>query len=220
MLDFATARRMMVDGQVRTADVTDPRLIEAMLDVPRERFLPQTKAQLAYLDIDVPMTETAGRSFRRMLKPMVLAKLLQVAEITETDRVLDIGSGSGYGAALIARLAGAVVAVEQDESLLGQARGALSGIANVTIVQGPLTVGAASNGPYDVVVLEGAIEIVPTDLGGQIKEGGRLVCVLGTGGAGKAMIYRMSGGELSGRPVFDAAAPLLPGFEKPAFFVF
>jgi protein-L-isoaspartate(D-aspartate) O-methyltransferase len=209
-----------VDGQVRTADVTDPRLIEAMLDVPRERFLPQTKAQLAYLDIDVPVAETAGRSFRRMLKPMVLAKLLQVAEITETDRVLDIGSGSGYGAALIARLAGAVVAVEQDESLLGQARGALSGIANVTIVQGPLTVGAASNGPYDVVVLEGAIEIVPTALSGQIKEGGRLVCVLGTGGAGKAMIYRMSGGELSGRPVFDAAAPLLPGFEKPPSFVF
>jgi protein-L-isoaspartate(D-aspartate) O-methyltransferase len=220
MLDFATARRMMVDGQVRTADVTDPRLIEAMLDVPRERFVPPTKSQLAYLDLDVPLAEVQGRSSRRMLKPMVLAKLLQAAELVETDRVLDVGGGSGYGAALIARLAAAVVAVEQDESLLAQARGALSGLSNVTIVQGPLIAGAASNGPYDVVVLEGAIEIAPTALGGQIREGGRLVCVLGTGGAGKAMIYRMSGGELSGRPIFDAAAPLLPGFEKPPSFVF
>lgn len=220
MLDFATARRMMVDGQVRTADVTDPRILGAMLELPRERFLPDGKAQLAYLDLDLPLGEGGARTPRRMLKPMVLAKLLQAAEIGETDRVLDIGCGSGYGAALLAQLAGAVVALEQDETLLKQAKAALSGSPNVTVVAGPLLAGAAANGPYDAIVLEGATEVVPAELIGQLKEGGRLVCVLRAGAVGKAMAYRLIGGELSGRPIFDAAAPLLPGFDKPAAFVF
>ena len=220
MLDFATARRMMVDGQVRTADVTDPRILEAMLEMPRERFLPDGKSQLAYLDIDLPVGEGGARSPRRMLKPMVLAKLLQVAEITETDSVLDIGCGTGYTTALLAKLAGSVVALEQEQNLSNLARSALSGSPNVTIVTGPLVAGAFSNGPYDVIVLEGATDVVPTALIGQLKEGGRLVCVLGAGAAGKAMLYRLIGGELSGRAIFDAAAPLLPGFEKPQAFVF
>ena len=220
MLDFATARRMMVDGQVRTADVTDPRILEAMLALPRERFMPGDKAQFAYLDIDMPVGEGGARSPRRMLKPMVLAKLLQAAEIGETDRVLDIGCGSGYTAALLGKLAGSVVALEQDDALLKQAKTALSGSPNVTAVAGPLVGGAASNGPYDAIVLEGATDVVPTALIGQLKEGGRLVCVLDAGAVGKAMLYRLIGGELSGRPIFDATAPLLPGFEKPPVFVF
>ena len=130
MLDFATARRMMVDGQVRTADVTDARILEAMLEMPRERFLPDGKSQLAYLDIDLPVGEGGARSPRRMLKPMVLAKLLQAAEIGETDCVLDIGCGSGYTAALVGKLAGSVVALEQDDALLKQAKAALSGSPN------------------------------------------------------------------------------------------
>ena len=220
MLDFATARRMMVDGQVRTADVTDPRLLGAMLELPRERFMPGDKAQMAYLDIDLPVGEFGARSPRRMLKPMVLAKLLQAAEIGETDRVLDIGSGAGYAAAVIARLAGSGVALEQDEALLKQARAALSGSSNVTVVAGALVGGAAANGPYDVIVLEGATDVVPTALIGQLKPAGRLVCILGAGAGGKAMQFRLIGGELSGRAIFDAAAPLLPGFEKPPAFVF
>ena len=220
MLDFATARRMMVDGQVRTADVTDPRILDAMLALPRERFMPGDKAQLAYLDIDLPVGEGGARAPRRMLKPMVLAKLLQAAEIAETDRVLHVGCGSGYAAALLAKLAGAVVALEQDNGLLQQAQAALSGNPNVKVVAGALTGGSVANGPYDVIVVEGAIDTAPTALAGQLKEGGRLVCVLGAGAGGKAMLYRLIGGELSGRPIFDAAAPLLPGFEKPPAFVF
>jgi protein-L-isoaspartate(D-aspartate) O-methyltransferase len=220
MLDFAAARRMMVDGQVRTADVTDPRILEVMLELPRERFVPDGKAQLAYLDMDLPVGEGGARSPRRMLRPMVLAKLVQAAEVGETDRVLDIGCGAGYTAGLLARLAESVVALEEDEALLKQSRSALSGSSNVTVVAGPLVGGVAANGPYDVIVLEGATDVVPTALIGQLKEGGRLVCILGAGAGGKAMQYRLIGGELSGRAIFDAAAPLLPGFAKPAAFVF
>lgn len=220
MLDFAAARRMMVDGQVRTADVTDPRLLEAMLALPRERFVPDSKSQFAYLDMDLPVGDSGARSARRMLKPMVLAKLLQAAEIGEADRVLDVGCGSGYAAALMAQLAGSVVALEQDEALLKQARSALSGKSNVALVHGSLVAGVAANGPYDVIVLEGATDVVPTVFINQLKDGGRLVCVLGAGAAGKAMLYRLIGGELSGRAIFDATAPLLPGFDKPASFVF
>jgi protein-L-isoaspartate(D-aspartate) O-methyltransferase len=191
-----------------------------MLELPRERFMPNDKAQFAYLDIDLPVGEGGVRSSRRMLKPMVLAKLLQAAEISETDRVLDIGCGSGYTPALLAKLAGSVVALEQDEALLKQAKAALSGSPNVTLVGGPLVGGAAANGPYDVIVLEGATDVVPTALIGQLKDGGRLVCVLGAGAVGKAMLYRLIGGELSGRAIFDAAARLLPGFDKPPAFVF
>ena len=220
MLDFATARRMMVDGQVRTADVTDPRLLGAMLELPRERFMPGDKAQMAYLDIDLPIGDGGARSRRRMLRPMVLAKLLQAAEIRETDRVLDIGCGFGYAAALMAKMAGAVVALEENETLLKGARVALSGNPNITIVAGELVEGAAVHGPYDVILLEGATDVVPTALISQMTPGARLLCIMGAEAAGKAMLYRLFEGKLSGRAVFDAAAPMLPGFEKPPAFVF
>ena len=219
MLDFAVARRMMVDGQIRTADVTDSRLLAAMLEVPRERFLPERNAALAYLDLDVPASEP-GRPVRRLLKPMVLAKLLQVAAIGESDRVLDVGCATGYASALLARLAGSVVALEEDAALVRHAQQALSGVANVKLVTGPLVVGWPAEAPYDVIVLEGATEVVPQALLRQLKDGGRLVCVLGRGPACKAMLYRAADGEHSGRPVFDAAAPLLPGFAEPPAFVF
>ena len=221
MPDFAALRRTMVEGQVRTSDVTDLRLLAAMQDLPRERFVPQDKMELAYLDRDIHVS-AAGRPVRRLLKPMVLAKLIQAADVGETDRVLDIGCATGYSSALLGRLAGSVTALEEDAALALHAKTTLAALAasNVTVMTGPLAAGWPAGGPYDVIVLEGASEVVPHDLHGQLKEGGRLVCVLGHGPAGKAMLFRSLEGELSGRPIFDAAAPVLPGFTKAPEFVF
>ena len=220
MVDFPALRRMMVDGQVRTADVTDPRLLAAMLALPRERFFPEEKAALAYLDLDVPVSE-AGGPVRRLLKPMVLAKLLQTVGIAENDHVLDVGCATGYSTALLSHLADSVVGLEEDSALARRAAEALAraGLTNARIVTGALSLGAPEGGPYDLIVLQGSAEIVPVALFDQLKDGGRLACVLGRG-PGKAMLYRRIEGELSGRVVFDAAASPLPGFAKPHEFVF
>ncbi|AMN41840.1 protein-L-isoaspartate O-methyltransferase family protein [Rhodoplanes sp. Z2-YC6860] len=219
MIDFVAARRMMVDGQVRTADVTDPRLISAMLELPREQFFPEEKASLAYLDIDVPVS--SGQPVRRLLKPMVLAKLIQAAEIAETSHVLDVGCATGYATALLAQLAASVVGLEEDASLARQAAATVSGAKakNAKIVTGPLAAGWAAEAPYDVILLEGATEVVPAALMKQLKVGGRLACILGHG-PGKATIYERTETDISGRAIFDAAASVLPGFVKPPEFVF
>jgi protein-L-isoaspartate(D-aspartate) O-methyltransferase len=153
---------------------------------------------------------------------MVLAKLIHAAEIGGGDRVLDLGCASGYSTALIARLAGQTIGLEEDERLARQANAALAdcGIGNARVVMGPLVRGWPADGPYDVIVMQGAAEAAPLGLLAQLKDGGRIVCVLGRGGGAKAMLYRRVEGELSGRPVFDAAAPVLPGFAKPPEFVF
>jgi protein-L-isoaspartate(D-aspartate) O-methyltransferase len=217
MTDFATARRHMVDGQVRTADVTDLRIIAAMLEIPREHFVPPTSADLAYLDLDLPVGEGGSR---RLLKPMVLAKLIHAADLLAGDRVLDVGCATGYGAAVLAHVAGQVVALEQDSDLAQAARTALSGQPNVSVVSGPLTGGWPQGSPYDAIVLEGATESPPETFLSQLKEGGRLVCVLGGGPAAKAMLYCRSGDELGGRPIFDATAAVLPGFAETPVFAF
>ena len=217
MFDTVAARRMMVDGQIRTADVTNADLIEAMLTVPRERFVPAALAEQAYRDGDVAIAAQ-----RVLLRPMVLAKLLQAARVTGADRVLDIGCGTGYSSAVLARLAGSVIALEQDEALGARARETLAaiGAGNVTIATGPLTAGWPAAAPYDLIVLEGSTEVVPETLGGQLKPDGRLACIFGRGPTGKAMIYRLIEGHLVGRPVFDAAGAVLPGFVAPPAFVF
>lgn len=221
MTDFAALRRMMVDGQVRTADVTDPRLLAALLSVPRERFVPAEKTSIAYLDLDVQVGGQGGTA-RKLLKPMVLAKLLQIAGVGANDHVLDVGCATGYSTALLSRLAASVVGLEEDAALARAATEALeaAGADNAKVVTGALTKGFAADAPYDLILMEGSSEIVPEMLLDQIKDGGRLVCVLGSGPSAKAMLYRRVGRELSGRPVFDAAAPLLPGFVKPPEFVF
>jgi protein-L-isoaspartate(D-aspartate) O-methyltransferase len=216
MTDFAAARRHMVDGQVRPNDITDLRLISAMLEVARERFVPPASVSLAYLDLDLPV----GEGSRRLLKPMVLAKLIQAAELVPTDRVLDVGCATGYAAAVLAGIAAQVVALEQNEKLAQAARAALSSQPNVNVVSGPLVDGWPSAGPYDVILLEGATEIEPQAFRRQLKDGGRLVCVLGSPPGAKAMLYRRSGEEMGGRPIFDAAAAVLPGFVKPPVFAF
>lgn len=221
MLDFAAARRAMVDSQVRTSDVTDPRIIAAMQEVPRERFLPAQNADLAYLDFDAPVT-APGKPVRRLLKPMVLARLIQAAEIAGGDHVLDVGCATGYSSAILARLAHTVVALEEDAGLAAFARDNLRALHlhHVHIESAPLAEGFPRGGPYDAIILNGAAEVAPEALLGQLKPGGRLACILRRGPAGKAMIYRSIGGECSGRPVFDAAAQVLPGFAAPTVFVF
>ena len=221
MIDFAALRRTMVDGQVRTADVTDQRLLAAMLELPRERFFPDDKASLAYLDLDVPVS-APGQPVRRLLKPMVLAKLIQAAGIAESDAVLDVGCASGYSTALLTHLAGSVVGLEEDAALARQAADAMSWaqLPNAKIVTGPLAQGCVGEGPYDVILLQGSAEVIPPALFDQLKNGGRLIVVLGRGPQGKAMFYRRAEVDISGRPVFDAAAAALPGFAKPPEFVF
>jgi protein-L-isoaspartate(D-aspartate) O-methyltransferase len=220
MIDFALARRQMVDSQVRTCDVTDLRLIAALSDLPRENFVPGTLAGIAYLDRDIPLVEAAkGRMARSLIKPMVFARMVQAADIAPGDHVLDVGCTTGYSAAVLARLAGTVVALEEDPELLRRARANLAGIGNVAIAEGPLKNGWPAAGPYDAIILNGATEIVPRDFARQLKDGGRLACVMGSA-PGRAMLFRCAHGELSGRAVFDAAAPLLPGFAAAAEFVF
>jgi protein-L-isoaspartate(D-aspartate) O-methyltransferase len=217
--NFAAARRMMVDGQLRTYDITDQELLSAMLEVPRERFIPAAQSGIAYLDTDIAVDHG-----RRMLKPMVLAKLLQAAGITPSDHVLDVGCATGYSSAVLAKLASSVVALEGDSALADIARKTLKdvGATAVTVVTGSLSEGYPAKAPYDVIVLNGVVEIVPPQLLKQLKEGGRLVAVVGSGPATKATLYRRggAGGEVSARPIFDATGALLPGFSKPAEFVF
>ena len=226
MTNFAVLRKMMVDGQVRTSDVTDRAIIEALMQVPRERFVPASQADLAYLDCDLAVSEAkagqAGTSGRRLLKPMVLAKMIQAAEITAADHVLEVGCATGYASAVLARLGHAVVALEQDPALAAQAGALLSeiGVHNVTVVTGPLSEGWKQLGPYDVIFLNGAVESVPDALLGQLKDGGRLVGIVGRGPSSKAMLFRSTGQGVSGRAIFDASGPLLPGLAKQPDFVF
>ncbi len=217
MFDTATARRLMVEGQVRTADVTNLDLQEAMLTLPRERFVPPSLAALAYLDKDIPIAK--GRA---LLKPMVLAKLIQAAGVQSGDHVLDVACGTGYSSAVLARLASSVIALEEDAELARQAKEALAAVdaAQVQVVTGPLTAGWQPGAPYDVILLNGATEITPEALGRQLKPDGRLACIYGRSPAAKGMIFHVIEGQLVGRPVFDAAAGLLPGFAAPPAFVF
>ena len=222
-MDFVAARRMMVDGQVRPNDVTDPRIIAAMLEVPRELFLPPATADLAYLDLDVPVLDAAaGGPPRRLLKPMLLAKLLQAAEIKDGDAVLDVGCATGYSSAILARLASTIVALEENPSLAQRGREILAamGVANVSVVTGPLIDGWPGRAPYNVIILQGATEVEPRSLFSQLSEGGRLVCVQGGPVSGKAVVYRRVNDDVSGWPVFDAAAGILPGYSKIPVFAF
>lgn len=216
MFDAAAARRMMVDGQVRTADVTNLDLIAAMLAVPRELFAPPALAGQAYADSDIALG--GGRA---LLKPMVLAKLIQAAHVGAGDHVLDVACGTGYSSAVLSKVVASVVALEQDSALARQAGQALAAAgAVVRLEQGPLTAGWPAGAPYDFILLNGAVEVAPEALGRQLKPDGRLACIFGRFPNGKAMIYRLIEGQLVGRPIFDAGAPVLPGFVAPAAFVF
>jgi protein-L-isoaspartate(D-aspartate) O-methyltransferase len=222
MVDFAKARTTMVDCQIRTVDVTEYDVLDAFAAVPRENFVPDHLKPLAYIDEDT-LVSAAGATPRYVMEPGPLAKLVQLAGIQPTDRVLDVGSTTGYSAAILGRLAASVVGLESDEALAAAARDNLAalGVSNVEIVVGALTEGHAAKAPYDVILLEGAVDLIPPALFDQIGEGGRIIAVVGANGlAAKAMIYTRSGGSVSGRPVFNTSVRPLPGFQKPKAFVF
>jgi protein-L-isoaspartate(D-aspartate) O-methyltransferase len=221
MSGFATARQKMVDGQVRPSDVTDIRILDAMLAVPREAFVPANKQALAYLDLDLDVSD-GGAAKRFLIKPVVLAKMLQAAEIKETDRVLVVGCATGYAAAVIARFAPQVTATESDSALVAKAQGILAGVGcgNVTVRTAAPADGDPAGAPYDVIVLNGATEIVPEQLYRQLRGGGRLVGVFATSRPARAAIVTALHGDFGHRTLFDAAAPVLPGMELVPAFVF
>ena len=221
MSGFSTARQKMVDGQVRTSDVTDSRILDAMLEVPREAFVPGNKQALAYLDLDLDVS-AAGSPKRYLIKPAVTAKLLQAAEIKDTDKVLVVGAATGYAAALAAKLAGQVIATESDPSLAAKAGTVLGqlGCANLEVGNALAAEGDTAGAPYDVIFLNGATEIVPEGLYGQLKDGGRLVGIFATSQPARATIVTRSHGDFGHRTLFDAAAPVLTGLERLPAFVF
>ena len=221
MSDFSTARQKMVDGQVRPGDVTDSRILDAMLTVPREAFVPQDQRALAYLDLDLDVSE-GGPVKRFLIKPAVTAKMLQAADIEGTDKVLVVGCATGYLAALAAKLGGQVTATESDPSLAAKAKDTLAqiGLSNVTVKTAAAAEGDAANAPYDVIVLNGATEITPEGPYGQLREGGRLVGVFAMSQPQRAVLTTHSHGDFGNRVLFDATAPVLPGLERLPAFVF
>lgn len=210
MTDFAARRRMMVDTQVRPSDVTKFPIIDAMLSVPREAFVPGGQREAAYVGGNLDLG--GGRV---MLEARTLAKMLDALDIRPSDMVLDIGCGLGYSTAVIARMAEAVVAVEEDAALAGQAQARLSaeGIDNAVVIEGPLVAGAARHGPYDAIVVEGAAEQVPGAILAQLKDGGRIACLFMEGALGLCRIGHKVDGAVTWRFAFNASAPVLPGFE-------
>lgn len=223
MTDYATARANMIDSQLRPNDVTDARILRAMLEIPRESFVPASLRPLAYMDEEV-VFETASQMTRDryMIAPLTLARLIQLAEVGPHDLVLDIGCTTGYSCAILARLAEAVVGVECDAALAEGAGVRLTEIEadNAAVVTGPLELGYPEEGPYDVILLNGSVPEVPPALFAQLKEGGRLVTVIGDRDMGQACLYRNIAGDITAVPAFDAGAPALPGFEKAPEFVF
>ncbi len=219
---FDAARMLMVDGQVRPNKVGDMRIISAMRRLPREAFVPANLAPLAYSDSDVPLGN--GRA---MVEPMVIARLVQLASVRDGEKVLVVGAGSGYGAALLAACGGIVTALEDDAALVTLARTALAGIAGITLVSGPLDEGWPEGAPYDVIFVEGAAEEMPQAFAEQLRPHGagtrpsRLVAVRAAAGRmGQAVLGEVSASGLALRTDFDCVAPVLPALRRQAGFVF
>lgn len=217
---FADARQNMVDNQLRPNKVTDPNILAAMAELPRERFVPKVKQGTAYVDEDI---EVAPGRF--LMEPVVLARLLQALDLTSETTVLNIGCATGYDAALLGRVVGSVVAIESDPALAAQASAAINELAidNVAVIEGPLEQGYAAQAPYDAIFFSGAVDEVPPALADQLAPDGKLVVVVGGGEhgiLGRAHLYVRSGGTLSSRPLFDAGTHMLPGFMREENFVF
>ncbi|GAW33662.1 protein-L-isoaspartate O-methyltransferase [Roseovarius sp. A-2] len=215
MTDYAARRTVMVDTQVRPSDVTKFPIIDAMLGVPREAFVPQRLREAAYLGENLDLGEG-----RVMLDPRTLAKMLDALDIEGDDLVLDIGPAFGYSSAVIARMAEAVVGVERDAAVVEEAQRMLveQGADNVIMQQGNLADGAPDHGPYDVILLQGAVEHLPEAITGQLKEGGRIACIFMDGTLGVVRIGYKIDGHVNWRYAFNAGAPVLPGFERRAAF--
>jgi len=217
-VDFAAARANMVDCQLRTNKVRDARLVHAFETVPRELFVPQGLRSVAYVDEDLQV----GNG-RYLLEPMVLARLLQAADIGPEDLVLEVAGASGYGTAVLSRLGATIVSLESDTALAAAAAAAQAevGIDNVLLVEGPLDKGYAKQAPYNVIVINGAVGELPETITDQLAEGGRMVTVVREDAApGQAVLVERHGANVSSRVLFDAATPVLPEFDRAPGFVF
>jgi protein-L-isoaspartate(D-aspartate) O-methyltransferase len=213
---YATARFNMVESQIRTNKVTDPALLAAMSRLPRQIFVPAGLAGVAYVDKSLRIGAN-----RYLVEPLVVARLLQEAMVSPSDKVLVIGAGTGYSAAILGDLAASVSAVESDPALADTARSNLAALAvtNAVVNTGPLEQGHPASGPYDVILIDGMIADLPGPVAEQLADQGRLVTVQAQEGrSGAGMLYRKLGGSVSGRVLFDAVAPFLPGFEPRAAF--
>ncbi len=217
MSDQIVARENMVAGQIRTNKVTDHRIVDALRAVPRERFVPEGRAGVAYVDEDV---EIAPGRF--MMEPLVLARLLQAGDVGPDDVVLDVGCGNGYSSVVLSHLAAAVVSLEEDGNLAERAGELVAELQadKAVVVTGNLAEGHAEQAPYDVIFLNGSVDQIPDDLSRQLADGGRLVAVVNEGPVGTATLFQQSDGVLLGTPLFEASTSPLPGFEMERGFVF
>lgn len=215
--DFSLQRVKMVDGQLRTTDVTDIALLTAMGTLPREEFVPSRRRALSYIDEDIEVAPG-----RYIMEASPFAKLVQLARVRPSDFVLDVGCGTGYSSAVLSRLAGSVIGLESDPDLENSATETLArlGCDNVAIVSGSLAKGCPDQGPFDVIVLQGAVDFVPDELTAQLKDGGRLVAIVGHGNAGKATLFVSENGIVSSRAAFNAAVKPLPEFSREPTFEF
>ena len=221
--NFSQLRDTMVEGQLRTRDVTHVPVLNAFRSIPREYFVPDSRRSLAYLDEDLEVAPRSAESpARYLVEPAVFARLLQLAGIKSTDLVLDVGCATGYSTAILAHIASFVVGLESDADLAQKASTTLSELdcGNATIVNGPLTAGYAGHAPYDLIILQGSVDYVPDALLQQLSDGGRLVAVIGTGNSARAHIYVKTDGVVSQRADFNAAIHPLPGFQLETGFVF
>lgn len=216
-MDFAAARRNMLDSQIRPNRVTDERLIDALATVPREEFVPKDLRGVAYVDEDIPL----GNG-RYLMEPMVMARLMQAAAPAPGDLALIIGCGTGYAAAVLSHLVGAVVAVDGNAGLVQQATKTLTGMGNdtVAVIEGPLANGCPEQAPFDVIFFNGAVAEIPQNVSAQLADGGRLVAVVAGKAIGKATLTTRRRDIFTSREIFDAATPLLPEFERKSAFVF
>ena len=216
-MDFAAARQNMVDCQILPNRVDDQRIVDALLKIPREKFVPDNLTGIAYVDEIVPL---GGQ--RYVMEAMVVARLLQAAALNAEDVALSIGCGTGYATAVLAQIVDTVVAVEPDKGLAQKANENLAaiGLDNVAVVEGKLEDGNIEQGPYNVIFFDGAVQTVPDAICDQLAEGGRLVAIVVGERVGTAYLYGRFGGVISKREVFDAGTPLLPGFGKQKAFVF
>jgi protein-L-isoaspartate(D-aspartate) O-methyltransferase len=228
MTDFSLQRLNMVESQVRPSDVTDQRILRAMLEVPRELFVPPALASMAYMDDPVPARAGASHGDTRyLLAPRTFAKLVLLADIGPDSAVLDVACASGYSTAVLARLARRVVAIDPDNELVQHARRVLGelDVGNAVVIEGPLAAGVAAEAPYDAIVVNGAVPAVPRSLLEQLADGGRLVAIVAEERPEgppmcRAQLWRRSRDTYDARSAFDAGAALLPGFAAPAGFVF
>ena len=228
MVGFDVQRKNMVESQVRPSDITDRRIMRAMLDIPREAFAAEDTRALAYMDQELPVglptaTPASAPTRRRvLLAPRVLSQLLQHLDVNEGDGVLEVGTATGYGAAVLARMARTVIALECDEALAARARTVLAAqtCTNVTVAVGPLAAGWPAEAPYSAILVSGTVPEIPPVLLDQLQDGGRLTAVMLEGGVGRLVLWRRFGSHFAVRVLAEAGARALPGFDRAAGFVF